>query len=166
MRLGNVFYIIYISRNESVKLETCATKILQILVYYKRRGMVLEWVAAVPNHVPNQAVMFENRSNTDAMFVARVSSTWVSVGGSYIPNKSCVEYKLSSSGVLCTQTFDFLVFKHGKPSVSQWDSDILIAFSFFGVSSIWSMSMQRQFSRRQMLRAEFISNILHLRHSL
>ena len=55
---------------------------------------VLEWIAAVPGHIPEQAVMFENHSQGDAMFVANVRLATSRKAGMFISNSQCAEYHI------------------------------------------------------------------------
>ena len=74
----------------------------------------LIWMRAVPGHIPDQAVMFANRSHNDTMFVVRVNGG--SFIGSFVPGGSCAEYYFKWPR--CTTTFDFLVMKYGEQSIA------------------------------------------------
>ena len=74
---------------------------------------MLEWVAAAPGHLPDQAVMFENHPNRDTMFVARLLRTdGIFQVGLFIAGRTCAEYALDSIA-WCMEQFAFLVLKHG-----------------------------------------------------
>ena len=76
---------------------------------------MLEWIAAVPGHIPEQAVMFENRSQGDAMFVANVHLATSNKAGMFISTSNCAEYYIYAPHTVdCSPTFDFLVLKRGK----------------------------------------------------
>ena len=84
-------------------------------MYEHTPGTVLEWIAAVPGHIPEQAVMFENHSQGDAMFVANVRLATSRKAGMFISNSQCAEYHIrKKQSVGCSPTFDFLVLKRGK----------------------------------------------------
>ena len=78
----------------------------------------LEWVSAVPGDIPNQSVIYEDRSHGDAMYVVKVIDGSETEGGLYETNKSCAEYVkqiLVGQGVpKCVSTFEFLVLKQGR----------------------------------------------------
>ena len=84
-------------------------------MYESKPGTILEWIAAVPGHIPEQAVMFENRSDGEAMFVANVHVRASNIAGSFVSSSTCAEYYMPASNeVGCLPTFDFLVLKHGE----------------------------------------------------
>ena len=79
---------------------------------------VLEWAAAVPNYIPDQAVIFETRQNNDAMFVARVLREDGEFDiGLFTSDTDYAEYALDNLA-LRTEKFDFLVSKHGKSAIT------------------------------------------------
>ena len=87
-------------------------------MYENKPGTILEWIAAVPGHIPEQAVMFENRSDGEAMFVANVHVRASNKAGSFVSNSTCAEYYIRKfNEVGCLPTFDFLVLKHGESAV-------------------------------------------------
>ena len=73
---------------------------------------ILEWVPAVPGDIPDQAVIFEERSQDDAIYVVNVIDGSEMEGGLYETNKACAEY-LDFSPYLakCVSTFEFLVLR-------------------------------------------------------
>ena len=88
-------------------------------MYKNTSDTILQWVPAVPGHIPDQAVLFENRSPGDGMYVVKVIDGSTTAGGLYETNKPCAEYLevVSLEGPFnpkCVPTFEFLVLKRGK----------------------------------------------------
>ena len=80
---------------------------------------ILQWVPALLGHVPDQAIVFENRSPGDAMYVVKVIDGSTTEGGLYETNKPCAEYLevISFAGPYnpkCVPTFEFLVLRRGE----------------------------------------------------
>ena len=61
-------------------------------MYHTTPGTVLQWVPAVSGHIPDQAVIFANRSQDDIMYVAKVIDGSITEAGLYKTNKVCAEY--------------------------------------------------------------------------
>ena len=79
-------------------------------------GITLEWVPAVLGNIPDQAVIFEYRSQDDAMYVANVIDGSKTEGGLYETNEACAAYLfylIFTKEAKCLPTFEFLVVKHG-----------------------------------------------------
>ena len=76
----------------------------------------LQWVRAMPGHIPDQAVIFGNNTHGDAMFVVRVNDGSITAG-SFVSGKSCAEYLQYDTQAKCIPTFDFLVLKRGEPNI-------------------------------------------------
>ena len=78
----------------------------------------LEWISSVPGVIPVQSVIFEQRSDNEAMHVVRAIDNEYVEGGLYETNKSCAEYfqyyPKSSRGPKCVSTFEFLIIKDGE----------------------------------------------------
>ena len=101
-------------------------------MYENTPSTVLEWTVSVPGYIPEQAVMFENRSHGDAMFVANVHVRTSTKGGIFVSNSTCAEYYISNDNEIgCLPTFDFLVLKHGEFAMRWWDAIdyVLLIFS-------------------------------------
>ena len=85
-------------------------------MYENSMGTAMEWVAAVPGHVPDQAVTFEDPAQRDPRFVARISSYPYRLG-SFTRNQKCAVYTWRNQ-VGCTKHFAFLILKHGKFAIA------------------------------------------------
>ena len=90
-------------------------------MYENTPSTLLEKTAAVQGYIPEQAVMFENRSHGDAMFVANVHVRRSNKGGIFVSNSTCAEYYISVDNQIgCSPTFDFLILHYGEFAVSRW----------------------------------------------
>ena len=87
-------------------------------MYENTPGKILEWVTAVPGQIPDQAVVFEERSENDAMYVVNVIDGSENEGGLYETDKPCAEYLdfnfFRANVPKCMQTFEFLVLREGE----------------------------------------------------
>ena len=91
------------------------TTIFQILMYEAVPGRLLHRVTTEPGRIPDQAVIFEKRSEDDAMYVVKVSNGTCTQLGIYETNKPCAEYLNTPLGERrCVPTFKFLVLKYGE----------------------------------------------------
>ena len=105
-------------------------------MYENTPSTILEWIAAVPGHIPEQAVMFENRRHGDAMFVVNVHVRTPNRGGIFVVNNTCAEYYISTGNEIgCLPTFDFLVLKHGEFTMRLWDAIDYVLLIFPTVTS-------------------------------
>ena len=100
---------------------------------------MLEWVAVVPGHLPDQAVMFENHPNKDAKFVAKVPRKDGKFQvGLFVSDGACAEYALDNIA-WCTDQFALLVLKHGKSVI--WllvATEYLVSFLRSTISNVFS----------------------------
>ena len=78
-------------------------------------GRLLHWVATESGRIPDQAVIFEKRSEDDAMYVAKVTEGTFTQLGMYETNKPCAEYLSAALAEgRCVPTFEFLVLRYGE----------------------------------------------------
>ena len=118
--------------------------LFQILMYHSTSGTVLQWVPAVSGHIPDQAVIFENRSQDDNIFVVKVIDGSAMEAGLYETNKTCAEYMeyvhLLEQTPRCSSTFEFLVAQHGErttmPQVTKYCLTIACLGAYHQVASI------------------------------
>ena len=85
---------------------------IQILMYESSSWTVLQWVTAVLCTIPDQAVKFDNCTEMDAMFVARVYVHSLRVGA-FTSSHPCAEY-YRLNRAQCANQFEFLVLKHSE----------------------------------------------------
>ena len=85
-------------------------------MYESTPVIALEWVPAVTGNIPDQAVVYESRSQDNAMYVVKVIDGSNTEGGLYETNKPCAEYLYFGikKEAKCVPSFEFLVLKHGK----------------------------------------------------
>ena len=102
--------------HDSTIMYECNFNCFQILMYANTIYTVLEWVRSVPGHIPEQAVIFENRSPNETMYVVKMTDGSITEGGLYETNKLCAEYlnfiRLGYVEAKCVSTFEFLVYRH------------------------------------------------------
>ena len=113
-------------------------------MYHKTLGTVLQWVTAVSGHIPDQAVIFKNRSQDDNMYVVKVTDGSTMEAGLYEINRTCAEYlknvNLLQQTPRCSSTFEFLVVQHGEcttmPQVTKYCFTIASSGAYHQVASI------------------------------
>ena len=80
-------------------------------MYENTPAAELQWVTAVPGHVPDQAVIYEKRSSNDIMYVVAVVDGSSRTPGLYETGKTCAEYEKYQHGAQCLSTFQYLILK-------------------------------------------------------
>ena len=112
-------------------------------MYENTPDTVMQWVTAIPGHIPDQAVVYEERSRNDIMYIVAVTYGSSKTPGLYETDKSCAEYWHYPDGPECFTTFEFLVLKHREyPATAKallnnhspsavWHSSIITSYGSF-----------------------------------
>ena len=63
-------------------------------MYENTPNTILQWVPAVPGHIPHQAVIYGKSSRDNVMYVVKLVEGSTKTLGLYETNRSCAEYLL------------------------------------------------------------------------